>query len=43
MIYYINHFTFHYSLQYYLPDETIVNKDFLKQVLAGQKHLLKKS
>ena len=30
------------SLQYYLPDEAILNKDFLKAVLCGQKQLLKK-
>ena len=30
-------------VQFYLPDETVVNKDFLKQVLAGEKHLLKKA
>ena len=35
--------TFQYSLQFYLPPETVVNKDFLKQVFSGQKHLLKKS
>jgi len=34
--------TFSCSLQYYLPDEAIVNKDFLKAVLCGQKQLLKK-
>ena len=30
-------------MQYYLPDESIVNKDFLKEVLAGNKALLKKA
>jgi hypothetical protein len=29
-------------LQYYLPDESAVNKDFLKDVLSGEKLLLKK-
>ena len=29
-------------MQYYLPDEKVINKDFLKAVLAGQKQLLKK-
>ena len=29
--------------QYYLPDENVINKDFLKEVLAGKKQLLKKS
>ena len=29
--------------QYYLPDEAVVNKDFLKEVLAGKKQLLKKA
>ena len=28
--------------QFYLPDETVVNKDFLKDVLAGKKQMLKK-
>ena len=31
-----------YSLQFYLPDEAVINKDFMKAVLAGQKDLLKK-
>ena len=30
------------SLQFYLPDEAVINKDFMKAVLAGQKDLLKK-
>ena len=30
-------------MQYYLPDETVVTKDFLKQVLAGEKDLLHRS
>ena len=30
-------------VQYYLPDETAVNKDFLREVLAGQKQLMKKA
>ena len=30
-------------MQYYLPDEHAVNKDFLKDVLGGQKQLLKKA
>ena len=29
-------------MQYYLPDESAINKDFLRQILAGEKHLLKK-
>ena len=29
--------------QYYLPDEAVFNKDFLKDVLAGKKQLMKKS
>ena len=29
--------TFHRHLQYYLPDESAVNKDFLKAVLSGEK------
>ena len=28
--------------QFYLPDETVVNKDFLKQIIQGEKHLFKK-
>ena len=31
-----------YSLQFYLPDETVVNKDHLKAILMGKKQLLKK-
>ena len=31
-----------FSLQFYLPDETVVTKDHLKAILAGQKQLLKK-
>ena len=27
-------------MQYYLPPEDVINKDFLKEVLAGQKQLL---
>ena len=30
-------------VQFYLPDESVVNKDFLKQVLAGEKRLLPKA
>ena len=29
-------------MQFYLPDEAVINKDFMKAVLAGQKDLLKK-
>ena len=29
--------------QCYLPDEALCNKDFLKDVLAGKKQLMKKS
>ena len=32
-----------YSLQFFVPDESAVNKDFIKDVLAGKKNLLKKS
>ena len=31
------------SLQFYLPPESLINKDFLKQVLAEEKTLIKKS
>ena len=31
------------SLQFYLPDEAVITKDFLKAVLAGRKQLFKKS
>ena len=31
------------DLQFYLPDEKVVTKDFLKDVFAGKKHLLKKA
>ena len=30
-------------VQYYLPDETVVSKDFLRDVLAGKKQLMKKA
>lgn len=30
------------TVQYYLPDENVVNKDFLKDVLSGKKELKKK-
>ena len=33
---------FRYSLQFYLPPPSHVNKDFLKDVLAGKKQLFKK-
>jgi hypothetical protein len=33
---------FSHSLQFYLPDEGVINMDFLKAVLAGKKQLLKK-
>ena len=36
------HLLFNYSLQFYLPDESVITKDFLKDVLAGKKQLLKK-
>ena len=29
-------------MQYYLPEENVVNKDFLKDVLRGKKMLMKK-
>ena len=35
-------YLFHYSLQFYLPPEGLVNKDFLKDVLVGKKQLFKK-
>lgn len=34
---------FSYSLQFYLPDDAVMTKDFLKDVLAGRKMLLRKS
>ena len=37
-----HHYFFH-SLQFYLPPEGLVNKDFLKDVLVGKKQLLKKA
>ena len=30
-------------MQYYLPDENVVNKDFLKDILSGKKALMKKA
>jgi len=30
------------TVQYYLPDEAVINKDFLKDVLIGKKQLLRK-
>ena len=30
-------------MQYYLPDAQAINKDFIRQILAGEKHLLKKT
>ena len=30
-------------MQYYLPDDNVVNKDFLKDVLCGKKMLMKKA
>ena len=32
-----------YSLQFYLPPEGLVNKDFLKDVFVGKKQLMKKA
>ena len=32
-----------FLVQYYLPDENVVNKDFLKDVLVGKKQLMKKA
>ena len=32
-----------FTVQYYLPDETVVTKDFPKQVLRNEKQLLKKA
>ena len=42
---YFEHLTHHflYSLQFYLPPEGLVNKDFLKDVLVGKKQLFKKA
>ena len=37
------HYYFFHSLQFYLPPEGLVNKDFLKDVLVGKKQLLKKA
>ena len=34
-------FSFSESLQLYVPDDQMINKDFLKAVLNGQKSLLK--
>lgn len=31
-----------FIVQYYLPEANVVNKDFLKDVLAGKKQLMKK-
>ena len=30
-------------VQYYLPDQAAINKDFLREVLAGKKQLMKKA
>ena len=30
------------SLQFYLPDESVINKDHLKDVLVGKKQFFKK-
>ena len=30
-------------VQFYLPDESVVNKDFLKEVFAGKKQLMERS
>ena len=38
----LTHF-FSYSLQYYLPPEPLVNKDFLKDVFVGKKQLMLKT
>ena len=38
----VSNHIFTYSLQFYLPDEGVINKDFLKAVLAGKKQLLRK-
>ena len=32
-----------FKVQYYLPDDSVVNKDFLKDVLSGKKQLMKKA
>ena len=37
------HYYFFHSLQFYLPPEGLVNKDFLKDVLVGKKQLFKKA
>lgn len=39
---YLTHFYIS-SLQYYLPPENLINKDFLKDVLIGKKQLKKKA
>ena len=36
------HLYFGFSLQFYLPPESLINKDFLKDVLCGKKQLFKK-
>ena len=36
-------YDYSYIVQYYLPDDNVVNKDFLKDVLSGKKMLLKKT
>ena len=35
--------TYTLLVQYYLPDDNVVNKDFLKDVLSGKKMLMKKA
>ena len=30
-------------VQYYLPPEDVINKDYLKEILAGKKQLLRKT
>ena len=35
--------SYFYAVQYYLPDENVINKDFLKDVLSGKKNLFKKA
>ena len=39
----LQYFQTHSSLvQFYMPPEPVVNKDFLKEVIQGEKHLLLK-
>ena len=39
----ITHLINFFIVQYYLPDEGVVSKDFLKDIFSGKKMLLKKA